>query len=547
MNYYAKDFGIEPGNQSAKKISDALKIMSETEGEKTLVFEKGTYLLNSAECDEKKLFITNTVGDEEFGNGETPHLNHIGLNFQNISDLTLQGNGAFFLIDGKVTNIAIENCSNLTIDGISIDSDNPDLHELRVESVSPFSVTFVLDKISRYKPFENRFAFVGTDYDTDFYENRVKAWWTARIRSDNEHHVERNTHPFLGALKIKEISDHRFKASYASTRRFKKGDIFYVFNTRRQYAGIFVNASKNITLKNVSQHFNFSLALVCQDTENITVDSVNFAPNPTSGRLFASLADFIQICMCKGKVSVTNSHFSGAGDDTINVHGIHLIVKKINGNELTLKYMHPQAHGFNPLHSGDSIEFINPYTLLSKGKSQITDSRLADEHTIIVTVTETEGLAVGDAIEDTTMCPDLYFAGNTTDLIITRNMLITTRGKVVVENNRFLNSSMSAILIADDAKNWYESGMVLDAEIRNNYFGQCYEEFVKILPENGKNTVPVHHNIRITGNTFDSDSDKGIYIKCAKDVTVTGNTIKSSKVKNAFIKTVNSENITKDF
>lgn len=547
MEYFAKDFGIIPNEEVAENLSKALNEMSKIDGEKTLIFEKGTYLLDADKCEGKMLYITNTVGDKEFKNGETPHFNKIGINFQNIKDLTFQGNGAEFLIDGKVTNIAVENCENITIDGITLDVENPPLHEFTVESVNDHSVVFSLEKCNKYVCEKGKYYLFGTGYKYNFFESRKLSWWNAQIKNGDTQHVERVRHPFAQALSIKEISPYRFKLKYLSTKRFSVGDKFYLFNTRRQFAGIFVNKTKNFTLKNSCQHFNYSLALVCQDTENITVDNVNFSPKENSGRLIASLADFIQICSCKGKVSVTNSYFCGACDDAVNVHGIHMYIDKVEDNKLTLKFRHPQTHGFNPFHEGDDIEYVDRHTLECTGKAKIIKSELISEHIIEMTVDSAVGAESGRAVEDITMCPDFYYANNTLDRIITRNILVTTRGKVVIENNKFLNSTMASILLSDDAKSWYESGPCHDVEIKNNYFGTCRSHFIQILPENGLNTNTVHKNIKITGNTFDSEFDKGIEINCAENVTIQNNTVKNSKVRDSFVKVNNSKNIVNEF
>ncbi len=544
MNYKAEEYGILPDMEVAAKLSSLLKTIASDEADKTLTFRKGTYYLNAESCDEKLLYITNTVGDKEFSPDETPHLNKIGINLQSVKNLKIEGNGAEFIIDGKATNMAMENCENIEINGVTLDVKNPDMHELTVESVTPFSAVFRLDSVSRYKPYKNRFAFVGNGYESDFFKSRAKSWWHARYSDGN---LKRGPHPLRSALKITETQPHVFKAVYPSAKRFSVGERYYIFDNRRQYAGIFVNRSKNITLRNIKQHFNYSLSLVCQDSENITVDSVDFSPRGKTERLVASCADFIQICMCKGQVNVLNSRFCGACDDAVNVHGVHYTVKGINGNKLTLVYKHPQTHGYNPLHKGDEIEFVNRFTLLKKGSAKILKSELVTEHTIELTVDNTKGLAEGDVIEDVTMCPSLLYKNNTLDSIITRNMLVTTRGKVVIENNRFLNSSMASILVSDDALSWYESGPVRDMTVKNNYFGKCCGEFIKIQPECGLSTSPVHKNIKIIGNTFDSDCDKGILIKNAENVTIKDNVIKNSRVKGSFVKAVNAKEFVTDF
>ena len=63
---------------------------------------------------------------------------------------------------------------------------------------------------------------------------------------------------------------------------------------------------------------------------------------------------------------------------------------------------------------------------------------------------------------------------------------------------------MPAILIADDASSWFESGPVRDVTIRGNRFLQCADPAILIEPENHvADPLPVHRNIRIVGNTFE--------------------------------------------
>ena len=544
MIFYAKDFGILPDSEIAEKLDTVFSEMAKTDDEKTLVFEKGAYFIDLDSCKTRTLYITNTVGDREFSEKEEekPHRSKAAMYLKSIKNLTIQGNGSTFTVDGHCTNIALENCENITIDGIELDTVNPPLHEMTVVEKKGGSVVFALDKNCKYINENGTFYFVGKNYKHNFYSKFVYSS-PALVRADDLDHMERVLTPFAGARSFKEIEPYKFKAKYFSAKRFKLGDKYYLFDLRRENVGIFVNSCKNFTLKNSAQRYNCSLALVCQKTENITVDNVDFSPKPESGKLLCSIADFMQICMCKGQVSVTNSNFCGASDDAINVHGIHMFIKKIDGNTLTLKFKHPQTHAFNPFFDGDDIEYVDRFTLECMGKAKILTSRLISEHTVEITVDSTDGAKEGMVIEDVTLCPDFYYAGNAVNRITTRGILVTTRGKVVIENNKFINTNMAAILISDDAKSWYESGPCRDVTIRNNYFGECYAHFLSVLPENGKNKNQVHRNITVEGNTFDAKHDKGISLKGAENITIKNNKIISSKKKNHFVKAVNCKNL----
>lgn len=61
---------------------------------------------------------------------------------------------------------------------------------------------------------------------------------------------------------------------------------------------------------------------------------------------------------------------------------------------------------------------------------------------------------------------------------------------------------MSAILIADDARSWYESGPIRDVTIKDNRFIDCASPVINIAPENIRYDGPVHQGITIEGNAF---------------------------------------------
>ncbi len=539
----AKTYGLLPGCDAAESLSALLHRLEENEDEKTLVFEKGDYYIDSNKCDEEMLYITNTTGDEEYGDDETPHLARTAFNFKNIKNLTLEGNGARFIISGKATNAAFRRCENIVIKDIEITADNPDMHELEVIGKGIFYVDYKINAQTRYAFEDKKLYFIGSNYKYEPIKQYRRAWHIARIKKDTPDSVCRVHHVFSGSLGVRDLKNGKIRIYYLSTANFDIGDKYYLFPCRRQYVGIFVDSCKNMTFKRVKQRFNYSLAFVAQNTENITIDGAEFAPDINSSRKMTSLADFIQICMCKGLVTVENCVFEGAGDDCANVHGIHFKIKSIDGKKIIAAFMHPQSHGFNPIHSGDEIAFINPSSMLETGKTKVLSSKPVNENELEIELESSRCAKTGDVIEDITMCPDFIFRNNTVNRIITRGLLITTRGKVLIEGNRFGSCSMSGILISDDANNWYESGMCKDVTIRNNLFDFCGEAGVLIKPENKIHRGAVHKNIKIIANTFKKYNGACIDAKSASDIEIYENIFADSNR----LKTQNCKNVKTDF
>ena len=148
-------------------------------------------------------------------------------------------------------------------------------------------------------------------------------------------------------------------------------------------------------------------------------------------------------------------------------------------------------------------------------------------------------------VENVTYTPEVILRGNYFSRVPTRGMLVTTRRKVVVENNTFFRMQMSGILIADDARSWYESGMVKDVTIRNNRFIECGTPVILISPENDRNAGCVHQNIEITNNYFRLSDGDAISAKSVDGMRITGNcfSVRKSIGQDDLIRTNACENM----
>ena len=533
------EFNIFPDKDITLELIALLDCIKDNSEDTTVIFNKGIYYIDSEKCKNYMLYITNTVGDKEFLPDEIPHLNAVPFYFSNINNLVFDCNDSIFIINGKVTNVAVENCKNITLKNLEIRYSHPDMHELRVVKKSSFYVDFEIDNDSLYKTKNNKLYFYGKDYCVAADKNALNAHWIGLITEKYPDRITRVSNPLLGSIKIKALNNRIIRAYYINTFRFKVGDCFYLFDVRWQFAGVFVNRSECVVLDNIKQRFNYSLALVLQDSKDISLINSEFAPEKCSARKMASVADFMQVCMCRGNIEIKNNVFSGSGDDCLNVHGIHFKIMQIIDNKLIVRFMHPQSHGYNPLRIGDEIAFINSKNLLEHGRTIIKKSVLINEYEIELEVESVKNAVTGEVIEDVSACPDVHFAGNTLNRIITRGLLFTTRGKVIVENNHFKSNSMSGILLSDDAKNWYESGMCCDVTIQNNTFDYCGKTPVLIKPENSVCDGAVHKNIKILNNHFINYNGYAIRAKSSKNILVQNNKYNSKKI----IKTVKCKNV----
>jgi hypothetical protein len=145
-----------------------------------------------------------------------------------------------------------------------------------------------------------------------------------------------------------------------------------------------------------------------------------------------------------------------------------------------------------------------------------------------------ESILPGDGLENITWTPDVNIRNSFFGSCRARGILISTPGKVVIENNTF-ESSGSPILIAGDANYWYETGAVKDVLIRNNVFlapcltamYQFCEAVISICPEipEAKPSLPYHRNITITDNEFNMFDYPCLYALSVENISFTNNRI----------------------
>jgi len=172
---------------------------------------------------------------------------------------------------------------------------------------------------------------------------------------------------------------------------------------------------------------------------------------------------------------------------------------------------------------------------MTYGPNRVEEARLLNPKELLVTLQKPvpEEFQQNDVLENVTWTPEVEIRGCRVSRIPTRGFLITTRRRVLVEDNDFLTTHMSAILVEDDARGWYESGCVRDMTIRRNRFIRCGEPVIHINPRNTVTNDSVHRNVRIENNEFVLRGATGVRARSTKGLRVTGNTIYSGRAAKA--------------
>ncbi len=497
-----------------------------------LLFSKGRYDFWPQYATEKKYFESNT---------DVIPFRRCAILLENIKGLVIDANGSDLIFHDRMQPFTFDHCENALLRNANIDWDVPLTAQAKVEAVTNEHVDISID--TRESPYVielGKLNFVGEGWKSSMSE-----WGVMEFDRDSHRIVPRTGDEscFGGdysGYKAEELSYGSVRLNYNFKRKPAVGNYLILRHSARDHAGIFIFRSRNIRVENTNVYHTAGLGILSQYSENLSFLKTNFVPNTAKGRMFDGHDDGLHFSNCRGMITVDSCRFLALMDDPVNVHGTSVkVMEVLPGNTLLCRFMHAQSIGFAWATAGDSIGFIDNKTMQTIISRKVASFRPRDS--VLFELSFTSGLPAalrpGFALENLNQTPDLRIVNSFFGSNRARGILVTTPGKVLIENNRF-ESSGSAILIAGDANDWYESGAVNDVTIRNNIFGdacltsmyQFCEGIISIDPVIPAPDVnnPFHRNIRIEGNVFNPFDYPVLYAKSTEGLSFTNNRIRRS-------------------
>ena len=454
--------------------------------------------------------------------------------------ITVDGNGATVMVHGKMTPILLDRCQDITFKNLTIDYACPTMAEIAVQNCVDGEYTLKINPECRFRLEENELFWRGEDgldgkpYWEDHYLGRYrlvicydpvkKGGWGIDMQSlafESVNRLDENT--LLVRLKDKQA-------------RLPVGCVLQTRNIIRDQVGALFQRSKNVTLENMRIRFMHGLGLVAQFCENVTYRNCDLTPG--EGRTIASTADFFQFSGCRGNLVVEGCKSWGAQDDHMNVHGTHLRIVEKNEKErsLLVRFMHDETWGLQAFETGDDLEFIRWDTLIPYSTNRVARyERVSDTDVRLYLEAPLPEMEVGkDVVENVTWTPNLYvrdcdFWQNTC-----RGILCTTRGEVIIENNRFYHLRGPALVVEDDCNFWFESGYTRHIVFRNNTVTGCgygdgepQASVVRYSPKvmNADSREFVHGKLTMTGNRFEEPphGSHGIWLEYVCEAEIRDN------------------------
>ena len=532
------NFGGSPNSRinavpAVKKALEACK----GKAQPVLVFPKGRYDFWPQYAEERLYYESNT---------DVILLRRCPILLDHLKNITVDGNGSDFIFHDRMQPITIDNCENIFIKNLSIDWEIPLTAQGQVMAVTTGYIDVAINTESPYIIEQGKIFFVG-----EGWKRELSRWGVMEFDKDtkliapqtgDESCLGSNYGDYIAS----EISPGVVRMSYHFKRLPALGNYLVLRHSARDHAGAFITASRNVTLENINMFQNAGLGILSQYSENLTFKKVNCIPNPAKNRIFSGHDDGFHFSNCKGQIIADSCRFVALMDDPINVHGTSVqIIEKISSKKLLCKFKHEQSIGFIWARKGEQVSFIENKAMNSFG-IDVVESFVARDPEIFELVFKDDipaATIVGDALENLEWVPDVLIKNSFFGSNRARGILVTTPGKVIIENNIF-ESSGSAILISGDANDWFESGAVKDVTIRNNTFNdpcltsmyQFCEGIISIDPIIPKpdNKKTFHRNISIENNTFHPFDYPVLYAKSTAGLRFNNNTIIRSNRFKAF-------------
>ena len=280
---------------------------------------------------------------------ESPNLPH--LVFKNISNFELIGDGVTLICETKNSAIFIQHCNHLKIKGVTIDYDPLPMTQGTIKALTKKSLDFKID----------------AGYDAPDYDGKgVGHIWIADA-------VTRQVKPgsinYGGAHKeIINLGNNMYRLVMRGERHdtVQPGDHIKIpqrLNLKAPH-GVYVNASKNIDLQDVTIESAPCFGFVSTWGDSISLDNVRVIPGPpppgaTEPRIFSSSADGINFQSDSHGPVIRNCMVASNGDDGIAIYNNPDLVLS-SGKKASvfvgLGLADPNTETYSP---GDTLRFFH--------------------------------------------------------------------------------------------------------------------------------------------------------------------------------------------
>lgn len=471
------------------------------------------------------------------------------LNINKANNLTIIAKDILLICTAINRAVNIEDCNNLTLDGLSVDYDPLPFTQAVVIGMPDDRHTMDVKLCDGYPPIDLDLKLVCSVIDPKLQI------------------IKPNTWSRYGGV-FEQIGDPDDRTYRIDQRRPIVDDLVigdYVVLNRKSGVphSIYLNNSSHCTLRNVTLLASATFGFMESSCSGNHYDHLVIKPGPmpagaTVPRFFSSSADGFHSKHAKVGPLVENCHFEKMGDDGIAINGDFLLVKEVDTNITQPSVTVVVKRGDLYAQVGDRILGLKRETGVPMGQAIVvkTEKLNLDPDEIAkvrqtylkklnrkdvfvsavfrLTLDKPLDIEAGDVLS----CPDRNGSG-----FIVRNNYVgynRARGLLIkasdglIENNTIERSFKSGIVLSPELDSWMESDFSRNVIIRNNHVTEVNRGianpgyfFAGAICITGSGPMPAggQRNITLEGNTIEKTKGPAIQIHSGHDILIRNNTI----------------------
>lgn len=443
--------------------------------------------------------------------------------FKKINGLQIEGEGATLLLTGNTPGFFFEDCSRMTVSGITVDWPRPPFSQGIVQQVEDREFTVQVDP--QFPVSGNELINTIGEYDPDL-----------RLPSRN------GVDQYYGVKSISLVAAQLLRIEMEHTIALHKGATV-VLRHPVYGANVFaMNRCRGVRFDGVTIHASPGMGIHANLGDGFEFNKLRVIPTPGTNRLLSLNADAVHLNDCSGTTVFSDCEFRGMGDDAINIDSAYHRIAHSAGSELNGEWKLDSRTDYPPA-PGRILEVVESATQVLKGHARVlSPSSQPEDGFVPIELLEMDssapldGLVACDMRKDaTTEIRNCKFDGNRARAILVHN-------DAKIYGNRFYGQSLPAILLSADSSYWFEGPLVRDIEIFNNHFDFNY--YGNMENRRGAITIDtsedaheldtrssrVYRNISIHDNQFTNSCGCAIFAARASGLSLMRNTFKDSSL-----------------
>lgn len=533
---------LKPGEDASALVQ---RLLTETDDGAIVMIPQGTY----------HFYPDNAIGKYCIISNNDNGYYRIAFDISGRKSISIDAQGSEFVFHGHIIPFNLEDSENISLRNFSIDWQRTFHSEARVVKSSPQNNYFDIS--------------ISTDFPYRIENNQLiwleklneNLWSRKEWRQDignnlyfdpkiggTAYNVQRyKVNPYFPLLHTQyaaiQLPNGNIRISHDVAEIPDTGWIWVSkgqLNDNRTSPAIRIFGCSNAILENIDIHHAGAMGIIGERSENISLNNVNVVLPENKDRIVTTTADATHFVNCRGSITLENCLFENMLDDATNIHGTYLrLDHKIDSNRIGITAVHDQQNVLRWAEEGDTLVFLNNLTMEPYRKLLVKKFQLINERYAEVTFHENvEDLLLKSGVENPSWHPEFTMKGCTVRNNRARSILLSSPGRMIIENNHFIRPMMAAIAIAGDMNFWFESGQVTDLVIRDNVFTDCctggadqaiiqFEPNI-LIPE--ERLTPFHRNISIENNLFESFDKPVIHAFSVQNLVFRNNEVRQTNI-----------------